>query len=44
MIETIRGGEATTRFMTPGDTIKFEMLNSEGKSIFGAIDQTVVAG
>jgi fumarylacetoacetate (FAA) hydrolase len=44
MIETIRGGEATTRFMTPGDTIRFEMLNSEGKSIFGAIDQTVVAG
>ena len=44
MIETIRNGEITTRFMAPGDTIRFEMLNSEGKSIFGAIDQTVVAG
>jgi hypothetical protein len=29
--------------MTPGDTIKFEMLNGGGKSIFGAIEQTVVA-
>ena len=44
MIETIRSGEATTRFMEPGDTIRFEMLDSAGKSIFGAIDQTVVAG
>jgi fumarylacetoacetate (FAA) hydrolase len=43
MIETIRDGEARTRFMTPGDTIKFEMLNGGGKSIFGAIEQTVVA-
>ena len=44
MIETIRDGEAKTRFMKPGDTIRFEMLNSEGESIFGAIDQTVVQG
>jgi fumarylacetoacetate (FAA) hydrolase len=44
MIETIRDGEATTRFMEPGDTIRFEMLNGEGESIFGAIDQTVVQG
>ena len=43
MIETIRDGEARTRFMTPGDTIKFEMLDGGGKSIFGAIEQTVVA-
>jgi fumarylacetoacetate (FAA) hydrolase len=42
MIETIQNGKATTRFMNPGDTIRFEMLNSEGKSIFGAIEQTVV--
>ena len=44
MIETIRDGEAKTRFMKPGDTIRFEMFNSEGESIFGAIDQTVVQG
>ena len=44
MIETIRDGEARTRFMEPGDTIRFEMFNVEGESIFGAIDQTVVQG
>jgi fumarylacetoacetate (FAA) hydrolase len=44
MIETIRDGKATTRFMEPGDTIRFEMLNGEGESIFGAIEQTVVKG
>jgi len=44
MIETIRTGEATTRFMEPGDTIRFEMLGEDSQSIFGAIDQTVVAG
>lgn len=44
MIETIRTGEATTRFMEPGDTIRFEMMGEDGQSIFGAIDQTVIAG
>ncbi|MDT2034428.1 MAG: fumarylacetoacetate hydrolase family protein, partial [Planktomarina sp.] len=44
MIETIRDGKATTRFMEPGDTIRFEMLNGDGESIFGAIEQTVVTG
>lgn len=44
MIETIRDGQAGTRFMQPGDTIRFEMLGDDGVSIFGAIDQTVVAG
>lgn len=43
MIETIRNGEATTRFMEPEDTIRFEMLDGNGQSIFGAIDQTVVS-
>lgn len=42
MIETIRDGQPTTRFMTFGDSIKLEMLNREGQSIFGAIDQQVV--
>ena len=44
MVETIRDGKATTRFMEPGDTIRFEMLNGEGESIFGAIEQTVIKG
>ncbi|MGA0236074.1 MAG: fumarylacetoacetate hydrolase family protein [Alphaproteobacteria bacterium] len=44
MIEIIETGEATTRFMVPGDTIRFEMFDDSGASIFGAIDQKVVAG
>jgi len=44
MIETIENGSPSTRFMEPGDTVRFEMFDSFGKSVFGAIDQTVVAG
>ena len=42
MIETIRDGEPSTRFMQPGDTVKVEMRDKENHSIFGAIEQTVV--
>ncbi|MGB3805624.1 MAG: fumarylacetoacetate hydrolase family protein [Erythrobacter sp.] len=42
MIETIRDGEPSTRFMRPGDTVKVEMRDAEGHSIFGSIEQTVV--
>lgn len=42
MIETIASGEAKTRFMQPGDTVRVEMKDSEGHSIFGAIEQKVV--
>ncbi|WP_372626500.1 fumarylacetoacetate hydrolase family protein [Arsukibacterium sp.] len=42
MIETIRDGKPSTAFMQFGDTIKMEMLDSDGHSIFGAIDQQVV--
>lgn len=42
MIETIRDGQPKTRFMTFGDSIKLEMLNREGQSIFGAIEQQVI--
>ncbi len=41
-IETIESGAATTAFMQYGDTIRIEMTGSDGASIFGAIDQTVV--
>jgi len=44
MIEIIESGTATTRFMQPGDTIKFQMKEPSGQSIFGAIDQKVVQG
>ncbi len=43
MIETIRDGEAKTRFMQPGDTVKVEMRDGDNHSIFGAIEQTVLA-
>lgn len=41
MIETIRDGQPTTAFMRFGDTIKIEMFDDNGDSIFGAIEQTV---
>jgi fumarylacetoacetate (FAA) hydrolase len=40
-LEMIADGEASTPFMSFGDTIRIEMLDDYGKSIFGAIDQTV---
>ena len=40
-LEMIAGGTATTPFMQFGDTIKIEMLDKNGKSIFGAIEQKV---
>ena len=42
MIETIALGEAKTPFMQPGDTVRVEMRDKDGHSIFGAIEQTVV--
>ncbi|MEP3421813.1 MAG: fumarylacetoacetate hydrolase family protein [Erythrobacter sp.] len=42
MIETIRDGEASTRFMAPGDTVKIEMRDGDNHSIFGSIEQEVV--
>ncbi|MEL7529417.1 MAG: fumarylacetoacetate hydrolase family protein [Pseudomonadota bacterium] len=41
MIETINDGQAKTPFMKFGDTVRIEMLDGEGHSIFGAIEQTV---
>lgn len=42
-LETLDTGKAITPFMKPGDTIAIEMLDPSGRSIFGKIDQTVVA-
>jgi fumarylacetoacetate (FAA) hydrolase len=42
MIETIRDGKPSTGFMKFGDRIRLEMLDPEGNSVFGAIDQQVV--
>lgn len=41
MIETIESGGPKTSFMRFGDRIRIEMLDAEGNSIFGAIDQVV---
>ena len=40
-IETIQTGKPQTPFMGFGDRIRIEMLDAEGDSIFGAIDQVV---
>ena len=41
-IETIQDGKAATPFMRFGDTVRIEMLDETGHSIFGAIEQEVV--
>ena len=40
-VETILYGAPRTPFMRFGDRVRIEMLDAEGNSIFGAIDQTV---
>ncbi len=42
-IETIEDGAPKTAFMTFGDTIRIEVKGKDGQSLFGAIDQKVVA-
>jgi fumarylacetoacetate (FAA) hydrolase len=44
MLETIEDGKPSTPFMSFGDTVRIEMLDGDGESIFGAIDQKVVKG
>ena len=43
MIETIADGEAKTPFMKAGDNVAIDMHDAEGHSIFGRIEQEVVA-
>jgi fumarylacetoacetate (FAA) hydrolase len=40
-IETIEGGTPKTDFMRFGDTVRIEMKDKNGRSIFGAIEQRV---
>ncbi len=42
-IETIQDGKPSTDFMKFGDTIRIEMKGKGGQSIFGAVDQKIVA-
>jgi fumarylacetoacetate (FAA) hydrolase len=41
-LETIEHGAPQTEFMKFGDSVKIEMFDESGKSIFGAIDQAIV--
>ena len=41
MYETIEGGAPTTPFLKFDDSVRIEMFDAQGTSIFGAIDQTV---
>ena len=43
MIEKIQGGEMVTPFLKAGDSIRIEARDDDGHSIFGAIEQEVVA-
>ena len=40
-VETILHGDARTPFLRCGDTVRIEMLDGEGRSVFGAIEQRV---
>lgn len=41
-IEMLDHGKAVTHYMRFGDTVRIDMLDRQGRSIFGAIDQRVV--
>ncbi len=41
MVETILQGAATTPFLRFGDRVRIEMLDADGRSVFGAIDQAI---
>jgi fumarylacetoacetate (FAA) hydrolase len=40
-VEALEQGEPKTPFMKFGDSVRIEMLDGQGRSIFGAIEQTI---
>src|SRR3546814_19220403 len=40
-VETLEQGKPVTPFMSFGDTVRIEMLDGQGNSIFGAIEQRI---
>ena len=40
-VETLRDGKPSTPFMKFGDVVRLEMLDSDGRHIFGAIEQRI---
>lgn len=41
VLEVIADGEATTPFMRFGDSVRIEMLDADGRSIFGAVEHII---
>ncbi len=41
MLETLESGQPTTPFMRFGDRVRIELFDDAGRSVFGAIEQTV---
>lgn len=41
VVETLRDGKPSTPFMSFGDVVRIEMLDADGQSIFGAIEQRI---
>lgn len=41
MLEVLETGSAKTSFLSPGETVRIEMLDADGVTIFGAIEQEV---
>jgi fumarylacetoacetate (FAA) hydrolase len=42
-MEALRDGRPATEFMRWGDTVRIEAKGRDGRSVFGAIEQEVVA-
>jgi len=40
-VEALRDGKPSTPFMSFGDVVRIEMLDADGRSIFGAIEQRI---
>jgi len=40
-VETLEHGKPVTPFMSFGDTVRIEMLDRDGRSVFGAIEQRI---
>lgn len=41
VVETLRGGAPVTPFLSFGDVVRLEMLDRQGRSVFGAIEQRI---
>ena len=42
-VETLRDGKPTTPFLTFGDSLRIDVTDAQGASIFGAIEQVIAA-